>query len=100
MGSESGSLLILLLPVLFIGYIFWTQRRRMRQVTALQTGLKIGDEVRTTSGMIGRITGLTDTEIGLEIAPGVSVRFDRRAVDAIVPTPTVGPADAATTDEK
>ena len=100
MGSEFGSLLILLLPLLFIGYIFMTQRRRMRQVTALQTGLKVGDEVRTTSGMIGRITGLTDTEMRLEVAPNVSVRFDRRAVDAVVPNATVGPADAATTDEK
>ncbi|MGV1008532.1 MAG: preprotein translocase subunit YajC [Dermatophilaceae bacterium] len=99
MGSEFGSLLILLLPLLFIGYIFMTQRRRLRQVSDLQRSLHVGDEVRTTSGMIGRITGLTNTEMHLEIAPNVSVRFDRRAADAVVPSPTVGPTDAATTDE-
>ena len=100
MGSESGSLLILLLPLLFIGYIFMTQRRRTRQVSALQNSLKIGDEVRTSSGMIGRVTGLTDTEMHLEVAPNVSVRFDRRAADAVVPSASAGPTDAATTDEK
>jgi preprotein translocase subunit YajC len=100
MGSEFGSLLILLLPLLFIGYIFMTQRRRLRQVSDLQSGLKIGDEVRTTSGLFGRVSGLTEAEMVLEIAPGVAVRFDRRAVDAVVPSPSAGPADAPTTDEK
>ena len=100
MGSESGSLLILLLPLLFIGYIFMTQRRRVRQASTLQSGLKLGDEVRTTSGMYGRVAALTDTDISLEIAPNIIVRFDRRAVDAVVPSSTAGPADAAATDEK
>lgn len=100
MGSEAGSLLILLLPLLFIGYIFMTQRRRLRQVSQLQGGLKLGDQVRTTSGLYGRVAGLTDTEMTLEVAPNVVVRFDRRAVDAVLPGSPAGPADAATTDEK
>lgn len=87
MGSEFGSLLILILPLLFIGWIFMSQRKRMRQVTALQSGLKLGDEIRTTSGMYGRVTALTDTEMTLEVSSGVQVRFDRRAVDVVTSTP-------------
>jgi preprotein translocase subunit YajC len=100
MGSEFGSLLILLLPLLFIGWIFMSQRKRMRQITAVQSGLRIGDEVRTTSGMFGRVTALTDSEMTLEVAPGVLVRFDRRAVD-VVATPQTPPAEpGAPTDAK
>ncbi len=86
MGSELGSLLILLLPLLFIGYIFLTQRRRVRQITAMQSGLTVGDEVRTTSGLYGRVTALTDSDMSLQVAQGVVVRFDRRAVDLVLPS--------------
>ncbi len=84
MPSDSGSLLILLLPVLFIGYIFLTQRRRVRDLRSMQSSLSAGDEIRTTSGMLGRVVSLDDTTMSLQVADGVIVRFDRRAVDAVL----------------
>ncbi|MEI2732176.1 MAG: preprotein translocase subunit YajC [Dermatophilaceae bacterium] len=84
MPSDSGSLLILLLPVFFIGYIFLSQRRRVRALQSMQSSLSVGDEIRTTSGMLGRVSTLDDTTMGLQVADGVVVRFDRRAVDAVL----------------
>ena len=76
----SANLLIFALPVLLIGYMFITQRRRQKESQRLQSSLGIGDEVTTTSGLLGRITALDDEIATLEVSPGVSVRFNRRAI--------------------
>jgi preprotein translocase subunit YajC len=90
-GTSSGgpgSLLIFALPVLLIGFMFMTQRRRTKAAQSLQSTLAVGDEVTTTSGMLGRIIQLDDKIATLEVSPGVSVRFDRRAVAGPAPTPS------------
>jgi preprotein translocase subunit YajC len=82
-ASQSGgsaNLLIFALPVLLIGFMFITQRKRQKETQRLQSSLGVGDEVTTTSGMLGRITELDDQVATLEVSPGVSVRFNRRAI--------------------
>ncbi|MFN8098450.1 MAG: preprotein translocase subunit YajC [Dermatophilaceae bacterium] len=96
-GAAFGNLLILLLPLLLLLFLFRSQRRRTREMANLQQSLVVGDEVVTTSGMIGRIRALTDDEAAIEIAPGVEARFDRRAVGSrrhAGPAPDSGPHDA------
>ena len=88
-GSSSGgsaNLLIFALPVLLIGYMFITQRRRQKEALRLQSSLGVGDEVTTTSGLLGRITALDEEIATLEVSPGVSVRFNRRAIAGPAPT--------------
>jgi len=46
----------------------------------------VGDEVMTTSGLLGRITVLDDEIATLEVSPGVSIRFNRRAIAGPAPT--------------
>ena len=95
-GSPSGgtsSLLIFALPVLLIGFMFITQRRRAKAAQAMQSTLGVGDEVTTTSGMLGRISALDAQIATLEVSPGVSIRFDRRAIAGSAPIPAIaGPA--------
>jgi len=59
-SGGSASFLIFALPVLLIGFMFVTQRRRTKETQRLQSTLGVGDEVTTTSGMLGRITALDD----------------------------------------
>lgn len=95
-GSPIASLLIFALPVLLIIFMVFSQRRRQREVQSLQAALAVGDEVTTTSGLYGTIKTLDDSTATLEISPGVTVRFDRRAIGTkIVPT---GPAAPSTTE--
>ena len=87
-GSTSGgsaNLLIFALPVLLIGYMFITQRRRQKAIQSLQAGLGVGDEVTTTSGLLGRITALDGEIATLEVSPGVRIRFNRRAIAGPAP---------------
>lgn len=79
-GSGIGSLLIFALPVLLIVYMFMQQRRRQRQAQSVQASLQIGEEVSTTSGLIGRVAAIEDAVVALEVSPGVVIRFDRRAI--------------------
>jgi preprotein translocase subunit YajC len=79
-SSGSANLLIFALPVLLIGFMFITQRRRQKESQRLQSSLGVGDHVTTTSGLLGRITALDDEVATLEVSPGVSVRFNRRAI--------------------
>jgi preprotein translocase subunit YajC len=90
-GAGLGNLLIFALPVLLIIFMFMTQRRRQREVKAVQSSLTIGDEVTTTSGLLGRIVALDERIATLEVSPGVQVRFDRRALAG--PAPTTAPRD-------
>lgn len=79
-GSGFGSFLILLLPLLLLGYLVMSNRRRVREQQQIQASLVVGEDVVTNSGIFGRLIGLDDSVAVVEIASGVQVRFDRRAI--------------------
>ncbi|GAA1259602.1 preprotein translocase subunit YajC [Oryzihumus leptocrescens] len=97
-GAGLGNLLIFALPILLIAFMFMTQRRRQREVQAVQSGLKVGDEVTTTSGLLGRISAIDDTVVTLEVSPGVLVRFDRRAIGGPAPAAATSSPEAAASE--
>lgn len=80
MNPNYSQLLILALPLLLIVFMMMSQRRRQREVVAFQSQLEAGQEVVTTSGLFGTITQIDDKIVHLEVAPGVVVRYDRRAI--------------------
>ena len=86
-GSSASSLLIFLLPLLLIGWMVFTQRKRQRQAAELQSSVVVGDEIVTTSGLFGRVTAMDATSVTLEVSPGVNVRYDRRAIGMKAPAP-------------
>jgi len=92
-SSSSGisSLLIFALPLALIGWMFYTQRRRGREAQMMQSSLGIGDEVTTSSGLLGRIAALDDEIATLEVSPGVNIRFNRRAIAGPAHTASVPP---------
>jgi preprotein translocase subunit YajC len=79
-SSGSGGLLLLLLPLLLLGFLMFTQRRRGRAMVTMQASIGVGDEVVTTSGMIGGLPRSTVNEVTRRSCPGCALRFDRRAI--------------------
>lgn len=82
--GNSLSLLLLALPLLLLVFMMFSQRKRARAVQDLQSSLAVGDEVMTTSGLHGSVSFIEDDVVGLQVAEGVVLRFDRRAVGAKV----------------
>ena len=60
------------------------QQRRMAMVRALQSALRQGDEVLTTSGIYARVVRLGDDDADLEIAPGTVIRVARGAIGQVL----------------
>ena len=79
-NNGAFSLLIFALPLLLLGWLFFTQNKRMKQMREFSSSLHVGDQVVTSSGVYGIIKHLDDATAWLEIAEGTTVRFDRRAV--------------------
>ena len=89
-GGGAAALLqlgiFLLIPVAMYFLLIRPQRRRMREQQALQTQLEVGDEIITTSGVYGFITGFEDDRIWLEIDEDVQIRVARAAIQSKVDT--------------
>ncbi len=85
-GGPFGDFSIFLLfGALFL--VMWAlmirpQQKERKRVQAMQQALKKGDAV-VTNGMHGRVTGVQDDMLTVEIAANVRVKFDRSAVSRL-----------------
>jgi preprotein translocase subunit YajC len=85
-GSSSVTFLLLIV-IVFVGFYFLMirpQRRRQQQVAQQQNTVTPGARVRTTAGMYATVVDVDGDDVVLEIAPGVEVRYLRRAVMEVV----------------
>ncbi len=112
--TSGGNILFSLLPFVVIGFIMYLllirpQRRKMREQADLQASIGVGDEVITTSGVYGFITG-QDEENGLfwlEVDDDVQIRIAKAAIQRRIDTlggddddsDADEPADADANDE-
>ena len=97
-NSGGSALSLLFLPLMLVGAYFLLirpQRRRQREQVALQGGLAEGDEVITTSGIYGFITGFDGDIIWLEVDDNIQIRVSRRAVQGKVDTSGLGDTSKA-----
>lgn len=73
--------ILLLIPFAMYFFMIRPQRRRMRETQELQRSIQVGDEVITTSGVYGIITGEDgDSRFWLEIDDDVQIRISRAAI--------------------
>lgn len=74
----------LLMMVLIFGVFYFLvirpQSKKAKLHQQMLTELKKGDEVETQGGLIGRISGIKDDEVTLQVQEGVRVRVLRSAV--------------------
>jgi preprotein translocase subunit YajC len=106
-SSPLTFVIFLLIPVAMYFLLIRPQRKRMRDQAALQAAIGIGDEVMTTSGMYGFITGFDGDIVWLEIDDNIQIRISRAAVQRKVdttggsaePAADVKQIDAKSTDE-
>jgi preprotein translocase subunit YajC len=104
-GGGSGALIqlgiLLLIPFAMYFFMIRPQRRRVREQQDLQRSIQVGDEVITTSGIFGTITGEDgDTRFWLEVDDDVQIRIARAAIQGKAsPDGQPAAADAADAGE-
>jgi len=65
------------------------QMKRQKEHKAMVEALSKGDEVVTAGGILGTVSKVGDTYIGLELAEGVEVQLQRTAVAQVLPKGTI-----------
>ena len=88
-SKSSGSALTfpILIVLVFVGFYFLMirpQRRRQQAVQQQQRTVAPGARVRTTAGMYATVVDVDGDDVVLEVAPGVEVRYLRRAIMEVI----------------
>ncbi len=88
-GSPMASFLMFV-PLILIMYflIFRPQQKRAKEHAGLIAGLKKGDEIVTSGGILGKITNIDDNFIKLKISDNGEMKIQRHAVHAVMPKGT------------
>ncbi|MDE2604287.1 MAG: preprotein translocase subunit YajC [Burkholderiales bacterium] len=89
-GGDLQSSFMSLLPLVLMFVVLYfvmirPQMKRQKEHRAMVEALAKGDEVATSGGLVGRVTKLGDTYLGVEIAQGVEVQVQRSAVVQVLP---------------
>lgn len=79
-GGLAGFLPLILIFVVFYFLLIRPQQKKAKEHQKFLSDLKKGDEVVTSGGIHGRVTGLTDTIVTLEIADGVRIKVNKPSV--------------------
>jgi preprotein translocase subunit YajC len=109
-SGGSGSYTFLIVIVVLFALLYFVmirpQRNKQRKVQEMQRQVQPGSRVRTTAGMYATVIDSDDQDVLLEVAPGVQIRFLRRAImdtlpddDGTVSSPDGGPTAADTADD-
>jgi preprotein translocase subunit YajC len=93
-GGDMSSSLMSMLPLVLMFVVLYfimirPQMKRQKEHKAMIEALAKGDEIATSGGMIGKVTKLGDSILGVEIASGVEVQVQRSAVVQVLPKGTL-----------
>jgi len=84
------------LMIAFMYFMIWRpQQQRAKEHAAKIAGLKRGDTVVLSSGLIGKIVRVEDKEVGLEIAQNVTVKVVKSLINEIRTRGDPAPANDA-----
>ena len=89
-GGEMFQIVFLIgLFVLFYFIAIRPQRKRQKEHAEMVGSLEKGNEVITSSGILGKITRLEDNYVVLQVADNVELKFQRSYINAVLPKGTL-----------
>ena len=87
-------LMMVVLGLLMYLMMIRPQQKRQKEQMQLLSALSEGDEVATASGILGRITGISESVVTLEIAPCVNIKVQKATVTTLLPKGTLDDPDS------
>jgi len=89
-GGDMFQILFLVgLFALFYFIAIRPQRKRQKEHTDMVSALNKGDEVVTTSGILGKISRLEDNFVVLQVSDNMELKFQRSYINAVLPKGTL-----------
>lgn len=99
-GGLSSFVPLILMFVIFYFMLIRPQQKKAKEHQNFLGGLKKGDQVVTRGGVVGRVTGVTDTMVTLEVQEKVRMRVLKSYIDGQHKDGTPAPADKADKADK
>ena len=75
--------LIIFMVIMFVMFYYMVimpAKRRQKSHQVLVATVQEGDEIISVGGIYGKIVKLRDESVDVEVAPGMKLKFDRRAI--------------------
>ncbi len=89
LGGLGGMLPLVLMFVVLYFVMIRPQMKRQKEHKSMIDALAKGDEVVTSGGVLGKVSKMGDTFVGVEIANGVEIQIQRSAVVQVMPKGTI-----------
>ncbi|MEI7531607.1 MAG: preprotein translocase subunit YajC [Betaproteobacteria bacterium] len=91
-GGDSGISSIVMMIGMFA--VLWfimirPQMKRQKELKAMLESISKGDEVKTVSGMLGKVVEMSDPYVTVELAPNFQVKMEKAAIAAVLPKDTL-----------
>jgi preprotein translocase subunit YajC len=81
----SGPFMMLIaMFAIFYFILIRPQQKKAKETRSMLESLRKGDEVITTSGMYGRVTGINNEQVVVEVAPQVRIKMARNSVAQVL----------------
>jgi preprotein translocase subunit YajC len=92
-GGDMQSSLMSMLPLVLMFVVLYfvmirPQMKKQKEHKAMIDAIAKGDEVVTAGGVLGKVSKLGDSYVGLEVANGVEIQIQRSAVVQVLPKGT------------
>ncbi len=86
--ATAPNILAQLMPLIIIVVVFYfllirPQKKRQQQHLAMINSLKVGDDVITNGGILGKVSVVLEHEVELEIAAGVNIKIRKNAITTL-----------------
>lgn len=90
LGSIGSMLPLILMFVVMYFIMIRPQMKRQKEHRAMVEALAKGDEVVIAGGVLGRVSKVGETYIGVEVAQDVELQVQRQSVLQVLPKGTYG----------
>lgn len=85
-GGFASFIPLILMFVIFYFLLIRPQQKKTKEHRRMIDNLKTGDRIITSGGLHGRVTGVTETTLTVEIAEKVRVKVNRANVSGLMQT--------------
>jgi len=87
--TQEPSALAFLLPIFILVLMYFIlirpQSKKLKEHKQMLTELKVGDEISTAGGLLGKIIKVGESYIQLRISDSVDIKLQKSSVNKILP---------------